>query len=245
MRIDVLTLFPAMVDAPLRESIVARARASGALDLHLHDIRTWTDDVHRTVDDTPYGGGAGMVMKVDPLVRGVEDIWAQSGSRGQVLIMSAAGIPFNQSMARAWSQDDHLILICGHYEGIDDRVRILLDATELSIGDYVLTGGELAAAVVIDAIARLLPGVIKDESIAQESHEPGHGGLLEFPHYTRPAVYRDLAVPDVLMSGNHAEIARWRQEQAVAKTRTNRPDIASAQDDRDQSKTLGGKSRLL
>lgn len=225
MRIDVLTLFPEMVDAPLSASIVGRARSTGALDLRVHDIRTWTEDVHRTADDTPYGGGAGMVMKADPIVRGAEAIATDAGSPPVTIILSASGRSFDQTMAHQLSEEPHLLLICGHYEGIDDRVRQLLGATEVSIGDYVLTGGELAAAVVIDAVTRLVPGVIKAESIAQESHDPANAGLLEFPQYTRPAEYRGLAVPDVLLSGNHKAIASWRHEQAIAKTRANRPDL--------------------
>jgi tRNA (guanine37-N1)-methyltransferase len=232
LRIDVLTLFPEMVDGPLSASIVGRARTTGALDLHIHDIRTWTDDVHRTADDTPYGGGAGMVMKADPIVRGVEAIVrgveanvAEPGCKPVVVILSAAGVSFGQPLAVTWSRVPHLVLICGHYEGIDDRVRSFLGAIELSIGDYVLTGGELAAAVVIDVVTRLLPGVIRSDSIEHESHDPGTGGLLEHPQFTRPATYRGLTVPDVLLSGNHAVIEAWRRDQAIRKTAENRPDL--------------------
>jgi tRNA (guanine37-N1)-methyltransferase len=230
VRIDVLTLFPHMVDAPLADSIVGRARSTGALNLHVHDIRTWTDDVHRTVDDSPFGGGAGMVMKADPIVRGAEAIAAEVGSDPVTLILSASGKSFTQAIAHELSEEPHLLLVCGHYEGIDDRVRQILNAVELSIGDYVLTGGELAAAVVIDAVARLLPGVIKAESIAQESHDPLNSGLLEYPQFTRPAQFRGLAVPDVLLSGNHKLIADWRHAQAIAKTRGNRPDLLKEED---------------
>lgn len=220
MRIDVLTLFPMMVLAPLSDSIVMRARATGALTLAAHDIRLWTDDVHRTVDDTPYGGGAGMVMKADPIVRGADAVTAAYGQPDRTLIMSASGRLFDQEMARELARCDQVLIVCGHYEGIDARVNELLTAEEISIGNFVLTGGELPAAVVVDAIARLIPGVISPDSIQHESHSDD---LLEHPHYTRPAEYRGLRVPDVLLSGNHAEIERWRHEQSLARTRERRP----------------------
>ncbi len=222
MRIDVLTLFPQMVLAPLSDSIVQRAQTTGALVLAAHDIRTWTDDVHRTVDDSPYGGGAGMVMKLDPIVRGIEAISAENGQPSRILIMSASGTTFTQAMAIELATVDRLAIICGHYEGIDARLTGILDAEEVSIGDFVLTGGELAAAVIVDAIARLLPGVINADSIAHESH---NHGLLEHPHFTRPAVYRGHSVPDVLLSGNHAAIESWREAQALEKTARVRPDL--------------------
>lgn len=222
MRVDVLSLFPALVDAPLAASIVGRARLSGALELHLHDIRQWTTDVHRTADDTPYGGGAGMVMKAEPIVIGVESIIAETGAPDQIFILSASGLRFSQQMAAELARFNHVILICGHYEGIDDRVRQILGADEISIGDFVLTGGELAAAVIIDSVTRLLPGVISPESVLVESHT---SGLLEHPQYTRPAAFRGIPIPEILASGNHAAIARWRHEQAIAKTARNRPDL--------------------
>jgi tRNA (guanine37-N1)-methyltransferase len=227
MKIDVFTLFPDMVDAPLALSIVGRARSTGALDLRIHDIRNWTNDVHRTADDSPYGGGAGMVMKADPIVRGVEEVIESVATKPRILILSAGGPLFTQTTAVDLAAEAHLILVAGHYEGIDDRVRQLLEAEELSIGDYVLTGGELAAAVVIDTIARLLPGVINAESTRSESHGSEIGGLVEYPQFTRPAIYRGLTVPDVLLSGNHAAIAQWREEESVAKTRRNRPELLS------------------
>ena len=222
MRIDVLTLFPSLVDAPLSDSIIARARETGALDLNIHDIRTWTNDVHRTADDTPYGGGAGMVMKVEPIVAGAEWVEKTRGKPDRTYIMSASGTLLTHDLATEIASLDRLLLICGHYEGIDDRVREILDARELSIGDYVLTGGELAAAVVIDCVTRLIPGVIRAESVTDESHA---AGILEYPHYTRPAVFCGRAVPEVLLSGNHAEIRKWRHEQALRKTARNRPDL--------------------
>ncbi|HYP60878.1 MAG TPA: tRNA (guanosine(37)-N1)-methyltransferase TrmD [Thermomicrobiales bacterium] len=231
MRVDVLTLFPDLVDAPLSASIVGRARQTGALDLNIHDIRTWTSDVHRTADDTPYGGGPGMVMKAEPIVSGAEWIAETHGSPGRTYILSASGKVLNHDLAVEIAGQEHLLLICGHYEGIDDRVRTLLSAEELSIGDYVLTGGELAAAVVIDCVTRLIPGVIKAESVAEESHA---AGILEYPHFTRPATFRGLSVPDVLLSGNHAEINRWRHEQALLRTAENRPDLVSRMSDADR-----------
>jgi tRNA (guanine37-N1)-methyltransferase len=195
---------------------------TGALELHAHDIRTWTNDVHRTADDTPFGGGAGMVMKAEPIVTGVEWIQAAHGEADRIFVMAASGIRFDQSMARELARLDHLILICGHYEGIDARVPEIIGARELSIGDYVLTGGELAAAIVIDSVTRLMPGVIKSESIEDESHA---AGLLEYPQYTRPANVRGHEVPAVLLSGHHAEIARWRRQEALRRTAERRPDL--------------------
>ena len=222
MRIDIFSLFPETVDASLSASIVGRARATRALDFHAHDIRTWTRDVHRTADDTPFGGGAGMVMKAEPIVTGVESIQEVHGPADRIYVLAASGLRFDQEMARAIAAMRHVILICGHYEGIDARVPEILGADELSIGDFVLTGGELAAAVVVDSVTRLLPGVIKSESVADESHSEG---LLEYPHYTRPATFRDLEIPPVLLSGHHAEIARWRRQQALMRTAERRPDL--------------------
>lgn len=231
MRIDVLTLFPNLVDGPLSASIVGRARQTGALDLHIHDIRTWTNDIHRTADDTPYGGGAGMVMKAQPVVAGAEWIATSFGAPDRTVIMSASGRLLSQDVATELAGLSHLVLICGHYEGIDQRVQEVLGAEELSIGDYVLTGGELPAAVVIDCLTRLLPGVINRESIQEESHS---AGLLEYPHFTRPAVFRDRSVPDVLLSGNHAQIRRWRHEQALLRTYANRPDLIARMTETDR-----------
>jgi tRNA (guanine37-N1)-methyltransferase len=241
MRVDVLTLFPALVDAPLSASIVGRARQTGALDLNIHDIRTWTSDVHRTADDTPYGGGAGMVMKAEPIVAGADWIAETFGQPAQTFILSASGRLLTQARAGEIAQIPHVLFICGHYEGVDDRVRQTLGAEELSIGDYVLTGGELAAAVVIDCVTRLLPGVIKAESVAEESHA---GGMLEYPHYTRPATFRGIAVPDVLLRGNHAAIRRWRHEQALLRTASTRPDLLaglSADDQRLLANLVSGQ----
>ena len=220
MRIDVLTLFPGMFAGPLDESMLKRARQQGAVDICLTDIRDHTTDRHRSADDTPYGGGPGMVMKPEPLFAAVE---AVRTPEAQVILLSPQGRLFKQAAARALARRPHLILICGHYEGVDERVREHLVDDELSIGDYVLTGGELAAMVVIDAVVRLLPGVLgAEESVLEESHSEG---LLEYPHYTRPAEFRGWQVPPILLSGNHAQIARWRRRQALQRTLERRPDL--------------------
>ncbi len=222
MRIDVLTLFPAMFSGPLSESIVQRARERGLVEIAVHDLRAWSTDRHRTGDDYPYGGGAGMVLKVDVVVAAVEDLLGRDETPARLLVMSAAGRRYTQAMAAELAAGPRLVLLCGHYEGFDQRIFDLLPAEQVSIGDYVLTGGELAAMVVVDAVARLVPGVIDAASVAEESHDLG---LVEYPHYTRPAVFRGLAVPDILLSGHHAQIARWRREQAVRRTARRRPDL--------------------
>jgi tRNA (guanine37-N1)-methyltransferase len=220
LRIDILTLFPRMFAGPFDESIVKRARESGALDLRLTDIRDFATDRHRTVDDTPYGGGPGMVMKVEPLFRALEAVRTPGA---QTELLSPRGRLFTQAVARTLAERAALVLVCGHYEGVDERVVEHLVDDELSIGDYVLTGGELAAMVVIDAVVRLLPGVLGAEaSVVEESHS---AGLLEYPHYTRPADFRGWAVPEILLSGNHAAIARWRRERAEELTQARRPEL--------------------
>ena len=217
MKIDVLTLFPAMFAGPLDESIMRRARSSGVLDLHVHNLRDYTDDPHRTVDDRPFGGGPGMLLKPEPIFRAVQ---ALAGPGIHVILLTPGGRQFNQPIARELAQHTHLLLICGSYEGVDERVRQSLVNQELSIGDYVLTNGNLPAMVIIDAVTRLLPGVLGDEnSSADESFSQG---LLEYPHYTRPADFQGMKVPEVLLSGHHAEIARWRLQQARQRT-TSRP----------------------
>jgi len=222
MRIDVLTLFPGMFEGPMNDSMMWKARDRGLLDLHLHDIRDHATDKHRTVDDTPYGGGGGMILKADVVVPAVEAVMAQVPG-APVILMSPQGRLFSHPVAVELAQHDGLILLCGHYEGVDERVRQLVVTDEISIGDYVLTGGELAAMVVIDAVVRLLPGVLG--AAGAEQRDSHADGLLEGPHYTRPAVFRGLAVPEVLQQGHHAEIARWRREQALRRTRRNRPDL--------------------
>ncbi len=222
LAIDVLTLFPKMFESPFAESIVARARQAGKIELRVHDIRSWTSDRHHVVDDAPYGGGAGMVMKPEPLARAIR---AVHGTDGHVVLLSAQGRRFDQATAHRLAAMPHLVLVCGHYEGIDERV-IETDADEeLSIGDYVLTGGELAAMIVVDAVARLVPGVIEAESLEHESHTDG---LLEGPQYTRPPEFEGRRVPEVLTSGDHASITKWRRAEAIRRTTERRPDLIEA-----------------
>jgi len=220
MKIAVLTLFPAMFAGPLDESIVKRARQAGLLDLKIHNLRDFAHDRHKTVDDRPFGGGPGMLLKPEPLFEAVETL-ARENTR--VVLLSPAGRTFNQAIARELAQLDDLLLISGHYEGFDERVREHLADDELSIGDYVLTNGALPVMVIIDAVTRLLPGALgDDESVHEESFSHG---LLEYPQYTRPAEFRGMSVPEVLLSGNHAQIAKWRDEQARQRTKTRRPDL--------------------
>jgi len=220
MKIDVLTLFPAMFAGPLDESIIKRAREAGRLDLAIHNLRDYAHDRHKTVDDRPFGGGPGMLLKPEPIFEAVESL-AREGTR--VILLSPAGRQFNQAMAQELSLVEHLLFVSGHYEGFDERVRQKLAHDELSIGDYVLTNGALPVMVVIDAVTRLLPGVLGDAESAQE--ESFSEGLLEYPQYTRPADFRGMKVPEILLSGNHAEIARWRDEQARLRTAQRRPDL--------------------
>jgi tRNA (guanine37-N1)-methyltransferase len=220
MRIDILTLFPEVCRAPLAESMMKRAQECGALDLHIHNLRDWTTDKHHVVDDAPFGGGQGMVMKPEPIFAAVESLRNESSC---VVLMTPQGRKLTQTLAIEFSARPHLIIICGHYEGVDHRVSEHLVDAEISIGDYVLTNGAIAAVVFVDAIARLAPGVLgHEQSAADDSFS---GGLLEGPQYTRPAEFRGWKVPDVLLSGNHAEIAAWRKGQAVSRTRENRPDL--------------------
>jgi tRNA (guanine37-N1)-methyltransferase len=224
LRFDILTIFPSMFAGPFEESILKRAINQGIIQLSVHDIRDWASDRHRTVDDTPYGGGAGMVMMAPPIVSAAEDVLGDDRESAKVIILSPAGRLFNQDLAWELSQQQRLLLICGRYEGIDDRVRAVLNAQEVSIGDYVLTGGELAAMVIVDAVARLVSGVITAESTASESHDEY---LVEYPHYTRPPVFRGHPVPEVLLSGHHAQIAAWRRLQSIRRTAERRPDLIS------------------
>ena len=220
MKIDVLTLFPGMFPGPLDESIIKRACDSGRLRLGIRDLRDYTHDRHRKVDDRPFGGGPGMLMKPEPLFEAVEDM---RGEKTRIILTSPAGRPFRQEIARELASEEHLLLICGSYEGFDERVRECLADDELSIGDYVLTNGALPAMVIIDTVTRLLPGVLgDDESSVDESFSDG---LLEYPQYTRPAEFRGMRVPEVLLSGDHASIERWRREQARLRTGQRRPDL--------------------
>ncbi len=222
MKFDILTLFPAIFDGPFRESIIKRAVQEGLIEIRLHDIRAHATDRHKTADDAPYGGGAGMVMKVEPLAACIEAVKTERGN-SRVLLTTPRGKPFRQGLARELAGEDALIIICGRYEGVDERVRELFVDDEVSLGDFVLTGGELAAMVIVDAVARLLPGVLGSaESAAFDSFADG---LLEHPHYTRPAEFRGLKVPEVLLSGNHQEIAEWRRREALRKTFAVRPDL--------------------
>ena len=220
MKIDVLTLFPAMFAGPLDESIVMRARRAGLLQLQIHNLRDFAHDRHKTVDDRPFGGGPGMLLKPEPLFEAVEKL---AGKETRVVLLSPVGRVFNQAVARELALLPQLLLVSGHYEGFDERVREELADDELSIGDYVLTNGALPAMVVIDAVTRLLPGALGDDESARE--ESFSHGLLEYPQYTRPAVFRGRKVPEVLLSGNHAAIARWRAEQARSRTQQRRPDL--------------------
>jgi tRNA (guanine37-N1)-methyltransferase len=228
MRIDVLTLFPQMFEAPFGFGIFKRAIDNGLVSLNLHNIRDYTHDKHNTADDYPYGGGAGMVLKPEPVFEAVEAIKAEVDAEPRVVLMTPQGRPFSQQVARELSEYPHMVYICGHYEGIDERVREHLATDEISIGDYVLTGGEIPAMVVIDAVLRLVPGVLgSEESLLDETHT---GGLLEYPQYTRPAEYRGWSVPEILLSGNHGEIAKWRREQIIRRTLERRPELLDKAD---------------
>ncbi len=224
MRIDILCLFPEMFVSPFAHSIVRRAETRGLVEVFTHNIRDFAHDRHATVDDYPYGGGAGMVLKPEPVFEAAEYVWKTTGSPGSpVILLTPAGRLFSQETAAELAGHSHLMLICGHYEGVDERVAEHLATDQLSIGDYVLTGGELAAMVVVDAVVRLIPEVLgSQESATDESHAQG---LLEYPHYTRPEVYRGWKVPPVLLSGNHAEIVAWRRRQSILRTATRRPDL--------------------
>jgi tRNA (guanine37-N1)-methyltransferase len=221
VRVDVFTIFPEILEGPLRASLLGKAIEAGVVDVHVQDLRAFAADRHRQVDDEAYGGGPGMVMKPEPVFAAVESLGAD---RGRVIVLSPAGRRLDQALVRELAAEPHLVLIAGRYEGVDERVVEGLPAEEVSIGDYVLSGGELPSLVLIEAVTRLVPGVIGRE----ESHERdsfGPDGVLDHPHYTRPAEFRGMAVPHVLLSGNHAEIARWRREAALDKTRRNRPDL--------------------
>ena len=231
MKIDVLTLFPAMFAGPLDESIVKRARDTGLVDVKIHNLRDWAHDRHKTVDDRPFGGGPGMLLKPEPLFEAIESLRRE---KTRVVLLSPAGRPFQQAIAGELAQAEDLLLVTGHYEGFDERVRESLADDELSIGDYVLTNGALPAMVVIDAVVRLLPGALGDDESSRD--ESFSHGLLEYPQYTRPAEFRGMKVPDVLVSGHHAEIEKWRREQAKRRTQERRPDLL-------QEPTRGGSER--
>ncbi len=222
MRWDIFTLFPGMFAGPLSESIIKRATERALIEVVLHNWREQATDRHRTVDDTPYGGGAGMVLQAPPLVQAVEAVLGDAPDDVPIILLSPTGRRFSQTIAEELGRQPRVALICGHYEGFDERVRGLIVTDELSIGDYVLTGGELAAMVIVDAVTRLLPGVIDAASLGEESHT---SGLLEGPHYTRPLEFGGLGVPPILLSGHHANIARWRRREALRRTLRHRPDL--------------------
>lgn len=245
MRVDVLTLFPEMLDGVFRTSILGKAQEKGIISLHTVNFRDYSGNKHGTVDDTPYGGGGGMVLKPEPIFAAVEDLLEKAGhqAKPRVILMCPQGETFSQKKAEELAEEEHLIFICGHYEGYDERIREHLITDELSIGDYVLTGGELPAAVVIDAVSRLLPGVLGNETSAVT--DSFSTGLLEYPHYTRPVEFRGWKVPDMLLSGHHANIEAWRREQALKRTLERRPDLLDEVEltDRDR-KTLEKLRRL-
>lgn len=228
MIFHVLTIFPKFFEGPFAHGVVKRGRDAGLLDIRIHNLRDWTTDRHKTVDDRPFGGGEGMVLKAEPIFQAVESIWPERRSDRKVVLLSAGGRMFDQAMANRFSEEAELLLICGRYEGVDERVAAHLADEEVSIGNYVLSGGELAAAVVIDATARLLAGVLGNETSAafDSFQDSGHGeGLLDCPHWTRPAEFRGWKAPEVLLNGNHEEIRQWRRKAAREKTARLRPDL--------------------
>jgi tRNA (guanine37-N1)-methyltransferase len=225
MKIDILTLFPEICRAPLSESMMKRAQENKIVDLRIHNLRDWTTDKHHIVDDAPFGGGQGMVMKPEPIFAAVEELQKSTinNQKSKIILMSPGGRRLDQELATELSKESHLAVVCGHYEGVDHRVIEHLVDLEVSIGDYVLTNGAIAAVVLVDAVVRLLPGVLGHE---QSAHDDSFSaGLLEAPQYTRPAEFRGWKIPEVLLSGNHAEIAKWRKEQALKRTKQNRPDL--------------------
>lgn len=236
MRFDIVTIFPAMIEAPLREGVLGRAIARGLIDVAVHDLRAFTDDRHHVVDDIAYGGGPGMVMKPEPFFRAVEFIASEHPPLGPVVLTTPDGPRFDHAAADRLSRTPHVIVLCGRYEGVDDRVRTELVSEEISIGDYVLTGGELPALVIVDAVARLIAGVVGDEnSVARDSFARG---LLDFPQFTRPADFRGMTVPPVLLSGHHGEIERWRRREALRRTLMTRPELLDCAELNDEDRRV-------
>jgi tRNA (guanine37-N1)-methyltransferase len=226
VKFHIVTIFPEFFSGPFEHGVIRRAAAAGRLEIQVHDLRNWTYDRHKTVDDRPFGGGEGMLLKPEPIFEAVETVFPERGANQRVVLLSAQGRRFDQALARAYSQFDELLLICGRYEGVDERVARHLADEEVSIGDFVLSGGELAAAVIVDSVARLLPGVLGNEdSSRNESFSEEREGLLDCPQYTRPAEFRGWKVPDVLLGGNHEEIRRWRRAASREKTMRLRPDL--------------------
>jgi tRNA (guanine37-N1)-methyltransferase len=235
MKFDILTLFPNMFSSPLRESILGKAIEKGLIQIRTVNIRDFTSDKHQVVDDTPYGGGQGMVMKVEPIARAIESVKSQNPS-ARTVYLTPQGKPLHQDLARRLSTQPHLILLCGRYEGVDERVRESLVDEEISIGDYVLTGGELAAMVVIDAVSRFIPGVLGSDRSAEE--DSFYNSLLEYPQYTRPPNFRGHCVPEVLLSGNHSAISLWRRKEALRQTSLRRPDLLAKAELTEEDKKL-------
>jgi tRNA (guanine37-N1)-methyltransferase len=227
MRFDVLTLFPEMFSGYVSQSVLRRAIDAGKVDVQLHDIRDWSREKHQQVDDRPFGGGPGMVLRPEPVVESVEAVRSQTSEPGRLIYLTPQGRRLNQTIAEELAGHQRLVLLCGRYEGIDQRAVDILEPDEISIGDYILGGGEVAAMVVIDAVVRLIPGVLGDEESNRQDSFSGNPPLLEFPQYTRPREFREMEVPDVLLTGNHGEIARWREEQKQERTRTRRADLLS------------------
>ena len=223
MRIDILTPFPKMFEGFLGESILKRGQDKGIVLIKIWDLRGFTEDKHNTVDDYPYGGGPGMILKPEPIFKAIDKMKMETEKKSRLFFMTPQGEPFTQEKAQALSQEEHLTFICGHYRGVDERVVEALETEEISIGDYVLTGGELAAAVVVDAVVRLIPGVLGDSDSAEG--DSFSGDLLDYPHYTRPEEFRGMRVPEILLSGHHAQIDAWRKGQAYARTKKKRPDL--------------------
>jgi len=229
MKIDIITAFPDLVKSPLEESIIKRAQQKGLVQIRVHNLRDFATDKHRQVDDYPYGGGSGMILKPEPIFNCVESLLKQNqGSKPRIILMSPRGVKYSQKMAWELSRCQHLIFICGHYKGVDERVRENLITDEISIGDYILTGGELPALVVIDSVVRLIPGVLGDfDSVVTDSFQ---NGLLDHPHYTRPREFRGMKVPEVLLSGHHAEIEKWRKQKALEITLKRRKDLLDSRE---------------
>ncbi|MFZ5596299.1 MAG: tRNA (guanosine(37)-N1)-methyltransferase TrmD [Bacillota bacterium] len=236
MQIDILTLFPEMFQGPFDVSMLKRARDRNLLSIEIFNIRDYSMNRHNTVDDTPYGGGAGMVMNAEPIFEAADRIRSLRGGTGRFIYMSPAGDRLNQAMVRELSGESHLVILCGHYEGIDQRVRDVLVTDEISIGDYVLTGGELPAMVLVDSVARLIPGVLGEKASAEE--ESFSDGLLEYPHYTKPREYRGMAVPEVLLNGHHEQIRLWRRRQSLLHTLARRPELLAVADLTDEDRII-------